>query len=200
LPITAPGQFDSITATLTGQPFQGIVNWPAPDSGNSPILNYTITPYQNGTALDPITVSGSPSPPTFLVVNNLAVGIPYTFAGLATNAVGSGPLSVQSNPITATQPTPPPTPTAPTAGRPGTTYQYVFRGKSTLMLYKFANSAIPSTLLDPAGNILEYGPYNGETIVLCAQDGEVRRSVKGTPGPSDPYGFGIASSPWESNV
>ena len=82
----------------------------------------------------------------------------------------------------------------------GTTYQYVYRGKTTNMLYKFAPVGVPPSLLDPYGNLMEYGTYDGETLVLCAQDGEVRRSVKGSPDSHDPYGFSVVASPWESNV
>lgn len=132
----------------------------------------------------------------------LTDGITYSFTGIASNSNGDSAESAPTfaTPMAGVVPPPPPGPVASVAGRVGTTYQYVFRGKTTLMLYKFANVSIPATLLDQYGNILEYGPFNGETIVLCAQDGEVRRSVKGNPSPSDPYGFGIAVSPWESNV
>lgn len=132
----------------------------------------------------------------------LTDGITYSFTGIASNSNGDSGESAPTfaTPMAGVVPPPPPGPVASVGGRVGTTYQYVFRGKTTLMLYKFANIAIPATLLDQYGNILEYGPFNGETIVLCAQDGEVRRSVKGNPSPSDPYGFGIAVSPWESNV
>lgn len=79
------------------------------------------------------------------------------------------------------------------------TYGYTFRGKTSNKLYRFAIVAMPASLLNPAGGILEFGTYNGETIVLCNQSGEVRRSTKAND-PQNPYGVGVNSSPWESNV
>ncbi len=75
------------------------VNWTAPESGNSPITSYTVTPYTGGTALPATTVTGSP-PATSTTISGLTNGTPYTFTVTATNAIGTGPASTPSNQTT----------------------------------------------------------------------------------------------------
>ncbi len=90
-------------------------------------------------------------------------------------------------------------------------YTWVYRGKTTNQLYSWAQSALPPVAFDGNGQLLEYFPFNGETVVQCAQSGEVRRSTKGNPNPlegvsiyglplNDVYSPGINPSPWESDV
>jgi hypothetical protein len=79
-------------------------------------------------------------------------------------------------------------------------YTWYYRGKTTLKLYSWAQSALPAVAFDSNGQLLEYFTFNGETVVQATQSGEVRRSTKGNPGPGDPYSPGINPSPWESNV
>lgn len=184
-PVCVPG---NAQVTVTVSP---------PANNGSGIQQYIFNCYTNPAGV--VLFTQTQASPVF-TFTNLSNGTPYYFTTIATNAVGQSPES------SATQATPlgpaPPTP-QPGVGRQvqvGTTYQYVYRGKTTKMLYKFSPSQVPTALLDQFGNLLEYGTYNGETLVLCAQDGEVRLSSKGSPGPDDPYGFGIAVSPWESNV
>jgi hypothetical protein len=63
------------------------------------ITSYTVTPFIGSTAQTPVTVTGSP-PATSTTVNGLTNGTSYTFTVYATNSVGPGPSSAQSNAVT----------------------------------------------------------------------------------------------------
>jgi hypothetical protein len=82
------------------------VSWSAPANGGAAITSYTVTPYVNGTAQTPVTVSGSP-PATATAVMGLTNGASYTFTVSATNSVGTGPASTPSNAVTPGQATTP---------------------------------------------------------------------------------------------
>ena len=75
------------------------LRWTAPNDGGRTITGYTVTPYTGGTPLATTTVTGSPAPAT-AVIPNLTNGTPYTFTVRATNTVGTGPESAQSNSVT----------------------------------------------------------------------------------------------------
>jgi hypothetical protein len=75
------------------------VTWTPPAGGNSPITSYTVTPYIASSAQSPTVVTGSP-PPASATIKGLTNGTTYTFTVAATNAVGTGPVSGESNPIT----------------------------------------------------------------------------------------------------
>jgi hypothetical protein len=96
---TAPGAPGGVTATAGNQ--SATVSWPAPANGGSQITSYTVTPYQAGVAQTATQVSGSP-PATTAKVTGLANGTAYTFTVSATNAVGTGPASSPSQPVTPT--------------------------------------------------------------------------------------------------
>ena len=91
----APGVPTSVSAS----PGEGgaTVSWAAPWDGASPITSYTITPYVGSTAGSPTTVAG---PATSATISGLADGTSYTFTVAATNSVGTGPASAQSNAVT----------------------------------------------------------------------------------------------------
>ena len=75
-----------------------LVGWTAPENdGESPITGYTVTPYAGGEALDPVQ---APATATSRTVTGLANGTAYTFRVSATNAVGTGPASAASTPVT----------------------------------------------------------------------------------------------------
>jgi hypothetical protein len=106
---SAPAAPTGVTATAT----QGsaTVTWTAPSPGTSPITSYTVTPYIGTTAQTPTTITGSP-PPTSATITGLQNGTTYTFTVTATNAVGTGPASQASNPVTPSAPTAPAAPTS----------------------------------------------------------------------------------------
>jgi hypothetical protein len=83
------------------------ISWQPPASdGGSPITRYTVTPFLGSAAQTPVTVTGSP-PVTTATVTGLINGFTYTFIVSATNAIGTGPASSPSNPVT---PIPPASP------------------------------------------------------------------------------------------
>jgi hypothetical protein len=96
---TVPAAPTDISAT--GGDASATVTWTAPSNGGSAISRYTVTPYINGVAQQSSVVSGTP-PATNTTVTGLTDGTAYTFTVSATNAVGIGPASAQSNSVTPT--------------------------------------------------------------------------------------------------
>ena len=105
---SAPAAPTGVSATAT----QGsaTVSWTAPSPGTSPIISYTVTPYIGTVAQTPTTITGTP-PLTSATITGLTNGTTYTFTVTATNAVGPGPASAASNPVTPSAPTAPAAPT-----------------------------------------------------------------------------------------
>jgi hypothetical protein len=86
----------SVRATPATQ--QAQVTWSAPQSdGDSALTSYVITPYIGSTAQAATTVS---APSTSANVTGLTDGSAYTFKVQAVNAVGTGPASAASDPVT----------------------------------------------------------------------------------------------------
>lgn len=96
-PPTVPAQPSGLNATAGNA--SAFVSWTAPSNGGSPITSYTVTPFMGSTQQPPTIVSGSP-PATSASIAGLTNGTAYTFTVSATNAVGQGPASVASNPVT----------------------------------------------------------------------------------------------------
>ena len=92
---TAPGAPTGLTGTAGDG--QVALSWTAPSDGGSPITNYLVTPYVGGAAQAPIS-TGSTS--TTYTVSGLTNGVSYTFSVAAVNAVGQGPSSSQTPPLT----------------------------------------------------------------------------------------------------
>jgi hypothetical protein len=109
---SAPAAPTGVTATATKG--SATVTWSAPAPGTSPITSYTITPYIGVIPQAATTVTGVP-PATSATITGLTNGTAYTFTVTATNAVGTGPPSEMSNPVTPSAPTAPNAPTALTA-------------------------------------------------------------------------------------
>jgi hypothetical protein len=92
---TVPGAPTSVTATAGNT--SASVTWTAPTNGGSTITSYTVTPYIGTTAQAQTVVGGTA---TSAQVLNLTNGTTYTFTVSATNAVGTGPESNPSVPVT----------------------------------------------------------------------------------------------------
>jgi hypothetical protein len=91
-PRTVPGAPTNVVATAGNQ--SASVTWSAPSSnGGSPITSYTVTSTTGGFST---TVNGTT---LTAVVSGLTNGTSYKFRVVATNAVGSGPQSTQSNAV-----------------------------------------------------------------------------------------------------
>ncbi len=104
----APGAPSNVTATASGT--TATVTWGVPAQGTSAITSYTVTPYVGETAQQPTVVNGTP-PAASATITGLKGGVTYTFKVTATNAVGTGPSSAPSSPITISSPTAPGAPT-----------------------------------------------------------------------------------------
>ena len=116
-PPTLPGAPTAVGATVAGT--TATVTWTAPaNDGHSAITHYVITPFDAGVAGAPVTVGAVPPGQ----VGGLTKGHTYTFKVAAQNAVGNGPQSDASAPVTvpATAPAAPAAPTATLTGRAAT--------------------------------------------------------------------------------
>ena len=82
---TAPGAPSGITATVGNG--SALVSWTPPAAGGSAITGYTVTASPDGAS---VTVAGTATSAT---ITGLVNGTAYTFTVVATNAVGSGPVS-----------------------------------------------------------------------------------------------------------
>ena len=95
---TTPSAPTGVTAQAANA--SAVVSWTAPtNNGGEPVSSYTVTPYIGSTAQTATVVSGSP-PATSVTVNGLTNGTAYTFTVAASNAVGAGPASSPSSPVT----------------------------------------------------------------------------------------------------
>jgi hypothetical protein len=100
----APGTPSGVTATAGNQ--QATVSWSAPPANGSPVTGYLVTPYAGSTALSPVPVTGSP-PATSTTITGLINGTSYAFTVAATNVIGTGPTSTESNQVVPTATVPP---------------------------------------------------------------------------------------------
>ncbi len=101
IPAAVPGAPTQVSAKASDG--EAVVSFAAPGSDNgSPITGYEVTAHDKsnpGDASDGKTVSGRSSPVT---VSGLINGHSYSFTASATNAVGTGPSSEPSAPVTPT--------------------------------------------------------------------------------------------------
>jgi titin len=97
LVVGTPGQPSFGTATAgVGQ---ARITWWAPAGNGGPITGYTITPFVNGVAQTPVTITGNTQQAT---ITGLTAGTAYTFAIVANNAYGPSVASNQTKPVTPT--------------------------------------------------------------------------------------------------
>ncbi|MDN5856692.1 MAG: fibronectin type III domain-containing protein [Actinomycetia bacterium] len=93
---TQPGTPRDVAAE--GGDSSATVTWRPPATGRgAPVTGYVITPYQQGTALDPIRAGEDA---TEAVVPGLTAGETYTFTVTAESLAGAGPASEPSNEVT----------------------------------------------------------------------------------------------------
>ena len=100
-PVTpAPPTVPGAPTGLTGASRDSAVSltWTAPDAdGGSAITGYRITPFIGSNAQTPVNTGNTA---TGFTVTGLQNGTTYTFTVAATNAVGNGPASAPSSPVT----------------------------------------------------------------------------------------------------
>jgi hypothetical protein len=100
-------------AKATAGPLSAFLEWTAPTStGGSPITGYRITPIVAGKAGTPINTGTIATAGT---VTGLTAGTTYTFTVAATNAIGTGTASAQSNSVLVNATSVPTAPTGLTA-------------------------------------------------------------------------------------
>jgi hypothetical protein len=100
-PATAEVPDPPTAVTVVPGPGLATVSWSAPAwDGGSGVTAYTVTVYAGSVLAQVVTVDGTPLPEATIVVG-LAKGRSYTFYVSATNRVGTGPLSLRSDNVTA---------------------------------------------------------------------------------------------------
>lgn len=94
-PATVPGAPNAVTASAGKR--SASVQWTAGPDGGSPLTSQTVWVYQGAAKVGYVNVS-----PTVrkVTISGLTPGVTYTFTVSASNAVGAGPESTQSNPVT----------------------------------------------------------------------------------------------------
>ena len=174
------------------------MNWTAPaNNGGSAITSYRVTPYIGATAQTAVTVS---APATSKTITGLTGGTAYTFRVAAINAIGTGPDSAASEPVTPTAFNPPGAPGAVTATAKSSGAQLSWTaptsdGGSPITSYRITpyigGVAQPSTATGSTGTSASLGGLiNGTTYTFT-----VAAINAGGPGPESaqsssitPYG------------
>ncbi|HLF39985.1 MAG TPA: fibronectin type III domain-containing protein, partial [Acidimicrobiia bacterium] len=94
-PRAAPAAPVAVTAAVRDG--RAIVSWVAPpDDGGSPITGYVVTPFRDD---EPQAATAFPSAATTQTVSGLDPNGSYTFTVAAVNALGTGPASARSAPL-----------------------------------------------------------------------------------------------------
>jgi titin len=111
-PLTLIDQAAPTIGTAAAGNGQATVSWTPPFDGGSPIVGYVVVAYDG---LAPVKVRIFNSTLTNQTITGLTNGTQYRFRVSAYNAIGNGPYSKASNPVTPAGPTPPSPPTIGTA-------------------------------------------------------------------------------------
>jgi hypothetical protein len=160
-PATTPSAPTGVTATAGNA--SATVSWSAPANGGSPLTGYTITPYIGASAQPATTITGF-SPMTATTITGLANGTSYTFTVTATNALGTGPASEHSAPVTpATTPAAPTGVTA-TAGNASATVSWSAPANGGSPLTGYTITPYIGASAQPATTITGSPPATGTTI------------------------------------
>jgi hypothetical protein len=171
-----PGPPTGVSASPGDQ--SAIVAFSAPSSdGGSPITGYTVTSSPGG-----FTATGTASP---LTVTGLTNGTTYRFTVTATNAVGPGPASATSGPVTPASPTAVPGPPTGVTAQPGNATAVVTftppssTGGSPISGYTVVSSPGGLTATGPSSPIPVPGLTNGTAYTFT-----VTATNAGGPGPA----------------
>ncbi len=134
-----PGAPATITAEAGDT--QVFLNWSAAPPNGSTVTGYTWTVYNNST--NAVISTGSVANVLTKTVTGLTNGVAVYGKVLATNGVGPGPQSAQSNTVTPAPPTAPPAPTIGTATGGNTTATVTHTNNGT------GGSPITATVITP---------------------------------------------------
>jgi len=150
---TVPGAPTIGTATAGNA--QATVSFTPPASdGGSPIISYAVTSNPGS-----ITATGASSP---ITVTGLTNGTAYTFTVTATNAIGTGPPSAQSNSVT-------PAPVTGTPGAPTGVTAVAGNAQATVSFTAPSNGGSPITsytVTSSPGSITATGGPNPDPITV----------------------------------
>ena len=172
VPGIPPGAPTGVSATAGIR--QAMVSWTAPVSNGSSSLNgFVVTPFSNGQAGTPSTILNGSA--TSKLMTGLANGTTYTFTVAALNAVGTGPQSAASSPVTTFDVPSAPTGVSATGGNGQATVSWTApttHGGSVLtgfIVTPFVGvtAGTPATVTDPlATQAVIMGLVNGTTYTF----------------------------------
>lgn len=152
-PITVPAAPANVLATATNA--QALLAWTAPSNGGSPITSYTVTVLSGGVPTgQTVTVAGTA---TGAGVSGLTNGATYTFTVHATNAIGNGPESTPTIPVTPVAPPPAPDVMLTMSGPASVSF-----GATAVYTLTVTN---PTTVSDPSVVVTDNLPTIG-TVIL----------------------------------
>lgn len=167
LVLRLPGAPTGVTATAAAN-LSATVAWTAPVDG-APLTGFTVLVRSGGTTVR--TVTGVAPTATQTTVTGLTAGTTYTFAVRASNAVGDGPASAESGPVTPAAVPQPPTNLVATRGNttadlvwtpganggsPITGYQLQVRTGTTVIGTRLVTGAVSSTTVTGLLNGVAY--------------------------------------------
>jgi hypothetical protein len=150
--VTVPGAPTGVSA-VAGEASAIVSFTPPAVNGNSQITSYTVTSAPGG-----ISASGFAPP---IQVNGLTNNLAYTFTVRATNAVGMGPASAPSNPVT------------PTADATPDAFSFIPQGAISLNATVTSNTITVSGISGPSPISVSGGTYRTNGGAPTADAGTV---------------------------